>query len=71
MKTTLAVENTPLRNLHTQSIPDQPNLLNMQSLLRSDQPEKLHTLDKIEVTLSINDLKHLKHTSTSQKIMIK
>ncbi|TKY57647.1 Auxin response factor 5 [Spatholobus suberectus] len=48
MKTTLAAENIPLKNLHSQSIPDQPNALNMQSLLKSDQPEKLHPLAKID-----------------------
>ncbi|KAK7376737.1 hypothetical protein VNO80_02152 [Phaseolus coccineus] len=54
MKTALAVENMPLRNNpHTQSIPDQPNLLNMQSLLRSEQPEKLHALAKIELPSGI------------------
>jgi len=51
MKTTFAADNNmPLRNLHSQSIPDQPNPLNMQSLLKSDQPEKLHTLPSGIVT---------------------
>ncbi|KOM49131.1 hypothetical protein LR48_Vigan07g283500 [Vigna angularis] len=53
MKTTLAADSMPLRNLHTQSIPDQPIPLNMQSLLKSDQPEKLHTLAKIELPSGI------------------
>ncbi|XP_047177864.1 auxin response factor 5 [Vigna umbellata] len=53
MKTTLAADSMPLRNLHTQSIPEQPIPLNMQSLLKSDQPEKLHTLAKIELPSGI------------------
>ncbi|KAG4934518.1 hypothetical protein JHK87_048520 [Glycine soja] len=49
MKTTLAAENQMLlKNLHPQSIPDQPNALNMQSLLKNDQPEKFHPLAKID-----------------------
>ncbi|KHN39439.1 Auxin response factor 5 [Glycine soja] len=53
MKTTLAAENQmPLKNLHPHSIPDQPNALNMQSLLKNDQPEKLHPLGKIDNHLS-------------------
>ncbi|KAL5129261.1 Auxin response factor 5 [Glycine soja] len=53
MKTTLAAENQmPLKNLHPHSIPDQPNALNMQSLLKNDQPEKLHPLGKIDNQLS-------------------
>ncbi|KAK7280725.1 hypothetical protein RJT34_25792 [Clitoria ternatea] len=41
-------ENMPLKNAHVQSIPDQPNALNMHSLLKSDQPEKLSSLAKFD-----------------------
>lgn len=41
-----STENMPLKNLHSQSIPDQA--LNMQSVLKSDQIEKLHPLAKID-----------------------
>ncbi|RDX67368.1 Auxin response factor 5, partial [Mucuna pruriens] len=43
-----SAENMLLKNLHCQSIPDQPNSLNMQSLLKSDQPDKFHPLAKVD-----------------------
>ncbi|XP_061356533.1 auxin response factor 5 [Gastrolobium bilobum] len=59
VKTTLATENQnvhlastesmPPKNLHSQSVPDQQhNAFNMHSLMRSDQPEKLHPMAKID-----------------------
>lgn len=59
MKSTLATENQkvhlsstesmPLKNLHSQSLPNQqPNALNMHPLLKTDQPEKLHPHAKID-----------------------
>ncbi|KAK7382966.1 hypothetical protein VNO78_28631 [Psophocarpus tetragonolobus] len=50
IKATLVAENMPLKNTHSQFIPDQPNALNMHmhSLLKSDQPEKLYPLAKID-----------------------
>lgn len=41
-------ESIPIKSQHSQSIPDQTNTFNMHSLLKSDQPEKLHHPGKMD-----------------------
>lgn len=45
-------ESMPLKILHSQSVPDQSNSVNLHSMLKSDQPDKLHPLAKNDNCLS-------------------